>query len=153
MKTHYQIALMICIGLVLLASSATAQDNDYRIDFEALVAEPAPGCAGECSGDDVGSATSTKKCADLTAEETQALKDSACDNADKKDARREANDMCLEQNHTGTCLCLNVTWSDNPGTPADVDGKCTVSCTVSVVGTCKTQLAAEPTEDGTPIFE
>lgn len=152
MKTHSQIALMICIGLVLLTSSAVAQ-KDVRIDFAAVVAEPSPGCGGDCSGDDVGSASSTKKCADLTAEETQALKDSACANADKKDARREANDMCLEQNHTGTCLCLNVTWTDTPGTPADVDGKCTVSCTVSVAGTCQTQLAAEPTEDGTPIFE
>ncbi len=147
MKTLKRFALISCVGLALLATPALAQD-EVLIDFAAVVA-PVGVCGGDCAGDANGSASSAKKCADLTPEEITALNTAACADADKTSARREANDICLDKDNSGTCLCLGITWTDTPGTPADVDGKCTVSCTVEAKGECKQQAIAVPDETPT----
>jgi len=155
MNTKTYGALLLIAALTLLTPmTAVAQQDRYYSDeelqwlLEGAVEDNV--CGGQCTGISHGWAQGAKKCADMTAEETEALKTAACDKADKPTARSNANDNCLDRDNTGNCLCANGIFSaGTPGTPADgSSGKCEVTCTLIYLGTCSTFAATAATSAG-----
>lgn len=137
-----------CILLALLALvaglPASAADSSEALDFAAIVAQPVPACGGDCYGSSSDTEASTKPCDQLTAAEKQALIDKACEGTSKAAARRNANDVCLDKDNSGNCLCANVTWGDPEGSTYDEGGVCKALCIVGLQGTCSIVAAAEP---------
>lgn len=154
MKNLHVVLVLVMLFWGGVSASAGAQEERYyseaELDWLLDEAVEENVCGGSCTGVSHGWAQGSKKCADLTAEETEALKTAACDKADKPTARSNANDNCLDRDNTGNCLCANGFFSAaTPGTPADGStGKCEVTCTLLYIGTCSTFAAAPNTPTG-----
>ena len=129
MKTF---ALLVSVLMILVGGLWTTP-------VEAL---PGLACGGTCAGISTGFSLGTKKCADLTAAELAALKQSACAKTSKDDARSTANDSC--DDGTGTCLCTGGAFSDPSSTSGDKNGKCEVACAVAYQGSCNVVAIPAP---------
>jgi hypothetical protein len=135
------------VALVTLLPLAVSAQQGEALEPSFLEPLPVPACGGDCNGSSTGSKTSTKACEDLTDAEKQTLTDDACGQTSKANARRNANDDCLDKDTSGNCLCTNGQFSGPSGTPFNNgDGLCQVICVLSYTGTCNTVTAAQPTE-------
>ncbi len=142
------IALTLLIPMGLTAEERTYTDGELEWLLKAVAA---PACGGPCLGISLGYAVGEKKCDDLTDEEKAALTATACGNADKPTARRNANNNCLDRDASGNCLCSGGVFTPpDAEDPADnSDGVCSVTCTVAYVGECTILAIAEPTPETT----
>lgn len=125
------------LGLILIFAwipQAAAQIND----------DPAPACSGPCVGYSLGFAFSPHKCEDLTPTALQELKDSACEESTKDDARSKANDQCKDG--SGNCLCAGGSFSGPHASANTIFSSCYATCETTYLGSC--QIVRMPSATG-----